>query len=85
MRTDFIFENARFIGLFANRPAYCDSILTRLLSAFVGKFYSGCYLIGFARFLCGCRQLSATPFLARAGGQRRRGATAIKRKCPVGK
>jgi hypothetical protein len=57
MRTDFIFENARFIGLFANRPAYCDSILTRLLSAFVGKFYSGFVLNVFARGFCG---LSAT-------------------------
>jgi hypothetical protein len=46
MRTDFIFENARFIGLFANRPAYCDSILTRLLSAFVGKLSLPDFAIG---------------------------------------
>jgi hypothetical protein len=56
MRTGFIFENARFIGIYENLVAYCDSILTRFLSAFVGNFYSGFVLIGFALYFSGCRQ-----------------------------
>jgi hypothetical protein len=61
MRTDLISGNAGFIGLFEKLTAYCDSILTCLLSAFVGNFYSGYVLNGFARVFVDCRQLSATP------------------------
>jgi len=57
MRTDLIFENAGFIGFFENVPAYCDSILTCFLSAFVGNFYSGCFLIGARFFFSTCRQV----------------------------
>jgi hypothetical protein len=40
MRTDLISGNAGFIGLFEKLTAYCDSILTCLLSASVGNAVS---------------------------------------------